>query len=113
MAARQEGRPRAESAVRTQNRRHEEGGRMSSIKLAWSTLAAPEWSLAQMIDATKRYGFDGIEFRLLDGEVIPPDISAENRERVETECKAAGIPICCVDTSIRVAQSATDPDMRL
>jgi sugar phosphate isomerase/epimerase len=86
---------------------------MSSIKLAWSTLAAPEWSLAQMIDATKRYGFDGIEFRLLDGEVIPPDLSTHDRERVETECKAAGIPICCLDTSIRVASSATDPDARL
>lgn len=85
----------------------------STIKLAYSTLACPDWSLAQVIEATKRYGFDGVEMRLLDGEIIPPDLAPHDRERVATECKAAGIPICCIDTSLRIATSATDPDARL
>lgn len=84
-----------------------------SIKLGWSTLASPDWSLGEMIDATKRYGFDGIELRLLDGEVIPPDLSTADRERIITETRAAGMPICCLDTSLRVASSAVDADARL
>ncbi len=84
-----------------------------SIKLAYSTLACPEWSLREMIDATKRYGFDGIEMRLLDGEIVPPNLPPHDRERVATECKAAGVPICCLDTSLRIATSATDADARL
>ncbi|MCA1670166.1 MAG: sugar phosphate isomerase/epimerase [Thermomicrobia bacterium] len=83
-----------------------------SIKLAYSTLACPTWSLDEMIDATKRYGFDGIEMRLLDGEIVPPDLPADDRERVATACKAAGVPICCLDTSLRIAQSATNADAR-
>lgn len=85
---------------------------MSTIKLAYSTLACPDWSLVQVIEATKRYGFDGVEMRLLDGEIIPSDLAPHERERVATECRAAGIPICCVDTSLRIATSATDPDAR-
>ncbi len=81
-----------------------------SIKLGWSTLGCPDWSLGEMIENTKRYGFDGLEMRLLDGNVIPPDLGAEDRERVATETRAAGVPICCVDTSLRIATSATDPD---
>ncbi len=84
-----------------------------SIKLAYTTLACPDWTLAQVIDATKRYGFDGIEMRLLDGEIIPPNLPPHDRERVATECKAADVPICCLDTSLRIATSATDADARI
>ncbi|MDQ6832748.1 MAG: sugar phosphate isomerase/epimerase, partial [Chloroflexota bacterium] len=61
----------------------------------------------------KRYGFDGIEMRLLDGEIVPSNLPPHDRERVATECKAAGVPICCLDTSLRIATSATDADARL
>ncbi len=83
-----------------------------SIKLAYSTLACPDWSLAQVIEATKRDGFDGIELRLLDGEIVPPDLSAGERERVATQTKAAGVPICCLDTSLRIASSVADAETR-
>jgi len=84
-----------------------------SIKLGFSTLACPDWSLAQILEATKRDGFDGIELRLLDGNIIPPDLSASERERVTTETRAAGVPVCCLDTSIRIAASVVDADSML
>ena len=72
-------------------------------KLAFSTLGCPDWSLDEVIAATQRYGYDGVELRLLDGEIITPELPQSERERVRTAFADAGIPICCLDSSIRVA----------
>ena len=37
------------------------------MKLAFTTLACPDWTLEQAVDAAQRYGYAGIELRLLDG----------------------------------------------
>ena len=78
-------------------------------KLAFSTLGCPDWSLDQVIAAAREYGYDGVELRLLDGEIITPELPASERERVRTTFAAAGLPICCLDSSIRVATGA-DPE---
>ncbi|HEY8598845.1 MAG TPA: sugar phosphate isomerase/epimerase [Thermomicrobiales bacterium] len=73
------------------------------VKLAFSTLGCPDWSLDEVIAATQRYGYDGVELRLLDGEIITTELPQGERERVRTAFANAGIPICCLDSSIRVA----------
>ena len=78
-------------------------------KLAFSTLGCPGWSLDEVIAAARRYGYDGVELRLLDGEIIGPDLPQSERERVRTTFAGAGLPICCLDSSIRVA-TGIDPD---
>jgi fatty-acyl-CoA synthase len=78
-------------------------------KLAFSTLGCPDWSLDQVIAAAQVYGYDGVELRLLDGEIITPELPTSERERVRTAFAAAGLPICCLDSSIRVATGA-DPE---
>lgn len=80
------------------------------MKLSYSTLACPDWSLEQCIEGAKKYGYEGLEIRLLDGELLPPDLSKAQRDRVKKLMQEAGLPVCCVDTSVCVAQP--DPEQR-
>lgn len=83
------------------------GGLGGVAGIAFSTLACPAWSLAQVVDAARRDGYDGVELRLLDGEVIDPALPAAERQRVARTFRDAGLPIVALDTSVRVA--ADDP----
>ncbi|MGZ3679413.1 MAG: sugar phosphate isomerase/epimerase family protein [Ktedonobacterales bacterium] len=74
------------------------------MKLAFSTLACPDWSLERTLERAQRFGYEGIELRLLDGQLIGPDLDVDARRRVAKGCSDAGIPIVCVDTSVRIAQ---------
>lgn len=80
------------------------------MKLAFTTLACPDWSLEQAIDAARRYGYEGIELRLLDGNLVGPDLDQAARERVRRVSAESGLPIVCLDTSVRIAQP--DPAVR-
>jgi len=73
------------------------------MKLAFSTLGTPGWSLDQVIAGARRYGYDGVELRLLDGEIITPALPQGERTRVREAFAAAALPICCLDSSLRVA----------
>ncbi len=73
------------------------------MRLAFTTLACPGWSIAQIFDAAPRYGYEGIEMRLLDGEVITSSLPDAIRQQVFTLSQTARIPIVCVDTSIALA----------
>jgi sugar phosphate isomerase/epimerase len=74
------------------------------MKLAFTTLSCPDWSLEQAVEAARRYGYEGIELRLLDGELLRPDLDGAAQRRVRAVCAAAGLPIICVDTSVKIAQ---------
>jgi sugar phosphate isomerase/epimerase len=74
------------------------------MRLAFSTLACPAWSVDQIFDAAPRYGYEGIEMRVLDGEVITPALSTSLRQRVRAMSRSTGIPIVCLDTSVSVGQ---------
>ena len=71
------------------------------MKLGFSTLGCPEWSLEQVTAAATDLGYDGVELRLLDGEIIPPDLAAGERQRLKRAFAAAGVQIACLDTSAR------------
>jgi sugar phosphate isomerase/epimerase len=74
------------------------------MKIAYSTLACPDWKLEQAVEAALRYGYEGLELRLLDGELLTPDLDSRERRRVRSVCAEAGLPIICVDTSLCIAQ---------
>ncbi|HEU5101408.1 MAG TPA: TIM barrel protein, partial [Roseiflexaceae bacterium] len=80
------------------------------MKLAFSTLACPGWTLEQAVVAAREYGYAGLELRLLDGEILRSDLDIEARRRVRERCTDAGLPIVCVDTSVKIAQP--DPAAR-
>jgi len=73
------------------------------VKLAFSTLACPRWSLDQVVTGARRYGYEGVELRLIDGELIDGAMPAPERERVRRTFADAGLPIVAVDSSVRVA----------
>lgn len=77
-------------------------------RLAFSTLGCPGWTIEQVVDGARRYGYDGVELRLLDGEVIGPDLPPSEHARVRRAFAGAGLPICCLGTSVRVA-TGDDP----
>ncbi len=78
------------------------------MRLAFTTLACPDWTFEQAADAAVRYGYEGLELRLLDGEVVGTDLSQEQQARVRRVCADAGLTLCCMDTSFGAADPAAD-----
>ena len=78
------------------------------MRFAYSTLACPGRRLEEALELGAEAGYEGVELRLIDGELIDPRMSAQDRRRVADACARAGLPIVAVDSSIRVAAPA-DP----
>src|SRR5687767_15500147 len=71
-------RPRPRSA-----RSSPERGGSRLFRLAFSTLGCPAWTIEQAGEAARRLGYEGVEIRLLDGEIIPADLDAAWPSRVK------------------------------
>lgn len=81
------------------------GERGRQLKLAFSTLAFPTAPLTDVVAFGIECGYEGIELRLIDGELIDPEMSRSDRESVR---RAVGrLPVVAVDSSVRV--TAEDP----
>jgi sugar phosphate isomerase/epimerase len=80
------------------------------MRLAFSTLGCPEWSLGRVVDAALEYGYEGIELRILEGELVSPAIPDRERRRVRATLERASLPICCLDTSFEIANPGEDLD---
>jgi hypothetical protein len=52
------------------------------MKLAFTTLACPDWTFDRCVEAARRYGYAGQELRLLVGRIIGVD--AKIREYLAT-----------------------------
>ena len=80
------------------------------MRLAFTTLACPDWSLEEVAEAGRRYCYEGLELRLLDGEVVMSTLSADQQARVRRACADAGMTLCCLDTSFGAADPAASLD---
>lgn len=78
------------------------------MRLAFSTLACPDWTLARVVRAVAEYGYDGIELRVLEGELLSPSLPASARRAVRSTLDRAGVAVCCVDTSFEIANPDAD-----
>ena len=58
-------------------------------RIAFSTLAFPDATLAAAASAGRRWGYSGIELRLIDGELIDPAMPAADRAQVRRTLAAA------------------------
>jgi sugar phosphate isomerase/epimerase len=74
-------------------------------RIAFSTLAFPDASLATAISLGRDWGYAGLELRLIDGNLIDPAMTAADRARVKRTAAAAGLPIVAVDSSIHLTDS--------
>jgi sugar phosphate isomerase/epimerase len=75
------------------------------MKLAYSSLACPGWTVEEAADAVARYGFDGIEWRLADGEPITSQTSASVLRRVIEATRARGLSVPALDSSCQLVQA--------
>ncbi len=78
--------------------------------IAFSTLAFPDATLAAAVSLGRRWGYAGIELRLIDGQLIDPSMPAADRARVKRAL--AGLPVVAVDTSIRLTGDGAGPQLR-
>jgi sugar phosphate isomerase/epimerase len=81
-------------------------------RIAFSTLAFPDATLAAAASAGRRWGYSGIELRLIDGELIDPAMPAARRAQVRRTLAAAGLPVVAVDSSIRLTGEDPGPALR-
>lgn len=75
------------------------------MKIAYSNLASPEWSMEEVFQHAVKIGFDGVEIRLVDGEVIRADMDAITRNRIVKLAKDAKVDIVGLGASTRFATS--------
>lgn len=75
------------------------------MQFAYSTLACPAWTVEEAVSAAVRYGYDAIEWRLADGEIIAPQTPESVRLRIRDLSASNGIAIACLDTSCRMVQA--------
>lgn len=72
------------------------------MKLAFSTLACPEWSWDRVLNNAARLGFDGIEIRGIESEMNLDRIEALQPEQVvetKSRLKKLSLEVCCLGTS--------------
>ncbi len=81
-------------------------------RVAFSTLAFPDASLASAVSLGRRWGYAGVELRLIDGELIDPRMPAAARAQVRRTVTEAGLPVVAVDSSIRLTDDDPGPDLR-
>jgi sugar phosphate isomerase/epimerase len=74
------------------------------MKISFSTLACPNWTLAQVIEIAKASAYDGIELRFLENEDSLwklPAFQGTGLGQSHRQVADAGLGVCCVDTSCR------------
>jgi glucosamine-6-phosphate deaminase len=71
------------------------------IRLSFSTLGCPDWSLARVVDTAGRAGYDGVELRFLEGEDTlweRPELRGGGLRETRTRLADAGLTVPCVDS---------------
>lgn len=82
----------------------------SPPRVAFSTLAFPHATLASAASLGRRWGYTGVELRLIDGELIDPSMPGTQRARVKRAL--AGLPVVALDSSVRLTDDDSGPQLR-
>lgn len=83
-------------------------------RLAYTTLACPDWTWEQILDRTAEYGYQGIELRGIEGEMDLTNarpFTAANLTATQRELAERGLPVCCLDTSVRLHDLDTEKNL--
>lgn len=71
------------------------------MKLSFSTLACPDWTVDEVARAARAYGYDGVELRLVNGTPIDSTVLRDNIDMIRTGLD--GLPITSLNSSIQLA----------
>jgi sugar phosphate isomerase/epimerase len=75
------------------------------VRFSFSTLGCPAWGLDEILSRARGYGFDGIAFRGLEGELDLTRVAAfrpERRAETRARIAAAGLEVTMVLASARM-----------
>jgi sugar phosphate isomerase/epimerase len=78
---------------------------VAGMKLAFSTLGCPKWSLEEIIRNAVAWGYQGVELRGLQDEMFLPKhpaLTPENREATRRRFHDAGLQIVALGSSARL-----------
>jgi sugar phosphate isomerase/epimerase len=75
-----------------------------TMYLAFSSLACPAWTVEETADAVARYGFDGIEWRLVDGDLITSQTAEVVLRRLVEATRTRGLRVAALDSSCQLVQ---------
>lgn len=71
--------------------------------LAFSTLGCPNWSFEEAASQAAEHGYAGLEVRIYDGDVIPADLSADERAYIKEILQQYQIKMIGIGASTRFA----------
>jgi sugar phosphate isomerase/epimerase len=74
------------------------------MRISFSTLACPDWTLTKAVELAVRNRYDGLELRFLDGEDSLwklPAFQGKELQRTRRLIAESGLAIACLDTSCR------------
>ena len=79
------------------------------MKLGFSTLGCPDWSVAEIADYAARYEFDGVELRChTDGNHVSPEAAAGDIAAVKDAFDDAGARVFSVSAYARFTSPEAD-----
>jgi sugar phosphate isomerase/epimerase len=85
---------------------------MNALRIAFSTLAFPDATLAEATSLGRSWGYAGVELRLIDGRLIDSSMPAAERVRVKRTIATAQLPIVCVGSSIILTADDAGSELR-
>jgi hypothetical protein len=56
------------------------------MKLAFSTLGCPAWNIETVAETVVRYGYDAVEWRVVDGSILSPETPEHTLHRLVRRC---------------------------
>lgn len=71
------------------------------MKIAYSTLACPGWKVEELVAAAVKHGYEALEWRLADGEIIGPETPTSVLKRMRQEADKAGLEVSSLNSSVR------------
>jgi sugar phosphate isomerase/epimerase len=78
------------------------------MKFGMSTLGCPGWTLERVAEAAREYGYQGVELRILDDEIITPAVVRQNKDRIRALFGDGRLDLIALGTSIRVSVAGDD-----
>ena len=81
------------------------------MPIAFSTLACPQWSLAQAMQFAKAQSYQGIEIRGYKGSVLPAEISDQEVADIVYAQESTGITVVALGSSVRLVNPGLDQEL--
>ncbi|MBG0739670.1 sugar phosphate isomerase/epimerase [Paeniglutamicibacter antarcticus] len=81
------------------------------MRLAFSTLGAPDASVTQLVRWARRFGAEGLEIRVDDGGIAPLGLSAAGRVVLRQALEDAGVGVLALASYVNICASEPDQEV--